>query len=118
KPAGRMGRARVARRVQARYGLNGKIVRLEATGSVPADNPFPGSPVWSLGHRNPQGLAWDGKRRLLAAEHGPSAHDEINRIEPGKNYGWPDVPRADDPAAPRRGVLGPLVQSEPRPWAA
>jgi len=112
-----MGDAREARLAQARDSLNGKILRLEANGSVPADNPFPGSPVWSLGHRNPQGLAWDGKRRLLAAEHGPSAHDEINRIEPGKNYGWPDVAGADDPAAPRRGYVDPIVESERDTWA-
>ena len=112
-----MGDAAEPRLAQAKNSLNGKILRLEADGSVPADNPFPGSPVLSLGHRNPQGLAWDGKRRLLAAEHGPSAHDEINRIEPGKNYGWPDVAGADDPAAQRRGYVDPIVESERDTWA-
>src|SRR5207245_5381251 len=90
-----MDDAREARLAQARDSLNGKILRLEANGSVPADNPFPGSPVWSLGHRNPQGLAWDGKRRLLAAEHGPSAHAEITRIEPGKTSASPYVAGPD-----------------------
>src|SRR2546422_7822697 len=112
-----MGDAAEARLGQAKNSLNGKSLSLEADGSVPADNPFPGSPVLSLGHRNPQGLAWDGKRRLLAAEHGPSAHDEINRIEPGKNYGWPDVAGADEPAAPRRGYVDPIVESERDTWA-
>jgi glucose/arabinose dehydrogenase len=80
---------------QKRDSLNGKILRLELDGRVPGDNPFPGSPVLSLGHRNAQGLAWDARGRLFAAEHGPSGlpccHDEINLIEPGRNYGWPEV---------------------------
>lgn len=71
--------------------LAGKILRLNADGTVPADNPFPGSPVYSLGHRNPQGLAWDYAGRLFAAEHGPWGHDEVNHILPGRNYGWPEV---------------------------
>jgi len=72
--------------------LNGKILRLNADGSIPGDNPFPGSPVYSYGHRNPEGLAWQpGSNRLYATEHGPSAHDEVNLIEPGRNYGWPLV---------------------------
>ena len=71
----------------------GKILRLNADGSVPGDNPFAGSPVYTLGHRNPQGLAWDRAGRLWSSEHGPSGlpccHDEINLIRPGRNYGWP-----------------------------
>src|SRR2546421_866302 len=112
-----MGDAGEPRLAQASDRLNGKILRLEADGSVPADNPFVGSPVWSLGHRNPQGLAWDGKRRLLAAEHGPSAHDEVNHIERGRNYGWPDVTGADGADAQRRGYTDPLVESERDTWA-
>ncbi|TMD59720.1 MAG: PQQ-dependent sugar dehydrogenase [Chloroflexi bacterium] len=92
--------------------LNGKILRLERDGSVPVDNPIAGSPIWSYGHRNPQGLAWDARGRLFATEHGPSGnpalqqdccHDEVNRIDPGVNYGWPIVfgirgdPRFRDP---------------------
>ena len=74
--------------------LNGKILRLNLDGSIPADNPFPGSPIYSYGHRNPQGLAWQpGTGYLLALEHGPSGQqsccDEINVIMPGLNYGWP-----------------------------
>ncbi|MGY1693157.1 PQQ-dependent sugar dehydrogenase [Geodermatophilus sp. SYSU D01105] len=70
---------------------NGKILRLRPDGSVPPDNPTPGSPVYSLGHRNVQGLAWDGAGRLWATEFGQNAVDEVNLIEPGGNYGWPDV---------------------------
>lgn len=78
--------------------LGGKILRLNADGSIPADNPFGAtSPVWSLGHRNPQGLAFDPETgRLWATEHGPSGewwgvrgNDELNLIAAGKNYGWP-----------------------------
>jgi glucose/arabinose dehydrogenase len=71
--------------------LNGKILRLRPDGGVPADNPFRGSPVWSVGHRNVQGLAWDDDGRLWQAELGQDTFDEINLIRPGRNYGWPRV---------------------------
>ena len=76
--------------------LNGKILRLNLDGSVPADNPFPDSPIYSYGHRNPQGLAWQpGTGLLFETEHGPSGQqsccDEINLILPGQNYGWPQA---------------------------
>ncbi|MCU1418285.1 MAG: glucose dehydrogenase [Schumannella sp.] len=71
--------------------LNGKILRMTPTGGVPADNPFAGSLVYSLGHRNPQGLAWDASGQLWASELGQHAWDEFNRIVPGGNYGWPVV---------------------------
>jgi glucose/arabinose dehydrogenase len=71
--------------------LAGKVLRLEPDGGVPDDNPVPGSPVWSLGHRNVQGLAWDADDRLYVTELGPERDDEINRVEPGANYGWPEV---------------------------
>lgn len=76
----------------------GKILRLTPDGAVPPDNPFPGSPVWTLGHRNPQGLAWHPEtKELFISEHGPSGEfgrrkdDEINVIRRGANYGWPRV---------------------------
>jgi glucose/arabinose dehydrogenase len=71
--------------------LGGKILRLRPDGGIPADNPDPGSPVWTLGHRNVQGLAWDGQGRMFATEFGQNRVDEINRIERGGNYGWPEV---------------------------
>ncbi|MEZ0494344.1 sorbosone dehydrogenase family protein [Kineococcus sp. TBRC 1896] len=71
--------------------LGGKVLRLNPDGSVPADNPTAGSPLWSLGHRNPQGLGWDSTGRLIAAEFGQDEWDELNVIRPGGNYGWPEV---------------------------
>lgn len=71
--------------------LAGKILRIELDGSIPADNPIPHSPVYSLGFRNPQGITWDANNVIYATDHGPIAHDEINKIQPGGNYGWPLV---------------------------
>lgn len=77
--------------------LGGKILRLNDDGSVPEDNPFPGSAVWSYGHRNSQGIAWTTDGLLYSSEHGPSVFDgpaggdEVNRIIKGGNYGWPLV---------------------------
>jgi glucose/arabinose dehydrogenase len=76
---------------QQRTSLNGKILRLDPDGGVPDGNPFPGSPVWSYGHRNVQGLAWDRAGRLWATEFGQNRLDEVNLIRPGRNYGWPEV---------------------------
>jgi glucose/arabinose dehydrogenase len=69
--------------------LGGKILRINPDGSVPQDNPDPGSPVWTSGHRNVQGLAFDAADRLWATEFGSDVWDELNRIEKGDNYGWP-----------------------------
>jgi len=70
--------------------LNGKVLRLNIDGTVPSDNPFPNNPVWSYGHRNPQGIVM-ANNILYASEHGPDIEDELNIIEKGRNYGWPDV---------------------------
>lgn len=70
--------------------LNGKILRLNLDGSIPGDNPSAGSAVWSSGHRNPQGLVF-ANNILYNSEHGEDTDDEVNIIEKGRNYGWPDV---------------------------
>lgn len=79
---------------QDRDSLGGKILRLRDDGSIPGDNPF-GTAVYSYGHRNPQGLAWDASGQLWETEHGRSGvlsgYDEVNLIERGKNYGWPEI---------------------------
>jgi glucose/arabinose dehydrogenase len=78
----------------------GKIIRLNEDGGVPADNPYVGMAgarpeLWSVGHRNPQGLAWDPIRRAVwATEHGSQGGDELNRVERGRNYGWPVISHA------------------------
>ena len=85
-------------RAQNLSSLGGKILRVTPSGDIPADNPFKNSPIYSYGHRNPQGIAWQpGTGILFESEHGPSgefvhyANDEINRIAKGSNYGWPVV---------------------------
>ena len=70
--------------------LSGKILRLNDDGTIPNDNPFADSPIYSLGHRNPQGMTWDDDGNLFVAEFGPEKNDEINLIQSGKNYGWPE----------------------------
>lgn len=93
--------------------LGGKILRLNTDGTVPNDNPFSGSYVFSYGHRNPQGLAWDSEGILYESEHGASAHDEINVIKAGNNYGWPEIIGDES----KSGMESPLFQSGDDTWA-
>ena len=100
--------------------LNGKILRMNDDGSVPSDNPFPGSYIYSLGHRNPQGIAFHPQTQALwSTEHGPSeeqgcCNDEINLIKPGANYGWPIIRGSQTQA----GLETPVVHSgDTTTWA-
>ena len=71
--------------------VGGKILRLTPEGDPAPGNPVEGSPVWSSGHRNVQGVGWDAQGRMFASEFGQNTFDEVNLIEPGANYGWPVV---------------------------
>ncbi len=97
----------------------GKILRINPDGTIPEDNPYENSPIFSYGHRNPQGIDWDPKTgKLVSSEHGPSgergrAHDEINVVEKGMNYGWPDI--VGDEV--KDGMINPLLHSGDDTWA-
>lgn len=91
--------------------LAGKILRMTQEGSVPDSNPFPRSYVYSYGHRNPQGLAWDANGVMWSTEHGPSGkpggHDEINKIVAGGNYGWPIIYGDEQ----QKGMISPVYHT-------
>lgn len=103
---------------QDKNSVAGKILRINSDGSIPEDNPFTDSPIYSLGHRNPQGLDWDESGNLLVTEHGPTgwhgvAHDEINLIVPGANYGWPDIIGSET----MDGLVTPIMNTGDDTWA-
>lgn len=106
------GDATVPSTAQRLDSLNGKILRMNLDGTIPGDNPFPNSYVYSYGHRNPQGLVWVNGV-FYASENGQSAHDEINVIKPGANYGWPVIQGSEQQA----GMVTPLYQSGEETWA-
>jgi glucose/arabinose dehydrogenase len=85
--------------------LAGKILRITPAGEPAPGNPDAGSPVWSMGHRNVQGLGWDPSGRMFAGEFGQDQLDELNVIEPGGNYGWPEVEGPGDEA----GFIDPVA---------
>ena len=103
-------------RAQDPAALNGKILRLELDGSVPENNPF-GTAVFSLGHRNPQGIAVSSDGRVLAAEHGTDVNDEINVIVAGGNYGYPCFTGAAD-TGPISDGCGPAADYLAPAWAS
>jgi glucose/arabinose dehydrogenase len=94
---------------QDRNSLGGKILRLTPDGGIPEDNPFPNSPVYSYGHRNVEGLAWDEEGRLYASEFGQDAFDEVNFIRPGENYGWPEFEGNGGEEATAAGYVNPIT---------
>ncbi|RPF51041.1 PQQ-dependent sugar dehydrogenase [Aquisalibacillus elongatus] len=93
--------------------LAGKILRMNLDGTIPSDNPFDDSYVYSYGHRNPQGLAWSEEGTMYSTEHGESAHDEINLIEPGQNYGWPVI----EGDADQDDMVPPIYHTGDTTWA-
>jgi glucose/arabinose dehydrogenase len=109
-------------RAQQMDSINGKTLRLNDDGTIPRDNPFVGQPntreeIWSFGHRNAQGLAWQpGTKAMFQTEHGPSGFEglgggacELNRVERAKNYGWPEIYGART----RSGMVSPMVEYSP-----
>ncbi|PYZ97088.1 quinoprotein glucose dehydrogenase [Alteribacter lacisalsi] len=90
----------------------GAILRMTLDGEIPGDNPFPDSYIYSYGHRNPQGMTWLDDV-MYSTEHGPVAQDEINVIEPGRNYGWPVISGDET----EEGMETPLVHSGQDTWA-
>ena len=112
------GEAGNANLAQDKNSVAGKILRINSDGSIPKDNPFPESPIYSYGHRNPQGLDWNDSGILVATEHGPSgwrgvAHDEINVIVPGANYGWPEIIGSET----MDGLVTPILNTGDDTWA-
>ena len=78
-------------------------------GSIPDDNPFSDSYVYSYGHRNPQGITWSSAGTMYASEHGDNANDEVNLIEAGQNYGWPVIEGEEEQE--QEGLISPLFTS-------
>jgi len=93
-------------RAQDRRNLGGKILRVTADGKPASGNPVAGSPMWSMGHRNVQGLAWGADGTMYASEFGQNTWDELNVITPGANYGWPEVEGVEE----RDGFVAPIAQ--------
>lgn len=95
--------------------VNGKVLRLNLDGTIPADNPVTGNPYWSFGHRNAQGLVF-ANNIIYSSEHGPSTDDEVNIIEKGRNYGWPNVPGFCDAGAEQTFCAANNVKEPIKAW--
>lgn len=101
--------------------LSGKILRINLDGSIPADNPYSGSPIWSIGHRNPQGMVF-ANNKLYVSSHGPNIEDEINLIQKEGNYGWPNVDGPCDTPGEitycnANNIIPPIFSSGGSTWA-
>lgn len=95
--------------------LEGKVLRMNDDGTIPEDNPTKGSLVYSLGHRNPQGITWHTlTEEMIETEHGETAYDEVNIIEPTKNYGWPTARKGE---LDHQNFVAPLLSSGTETWA-
>jgi glucose/arabinose dehydrogenase len=110
------GDATERQRAQDIHSLNGKILRINSDGSIPSDNPFPNSPIWTYGNRNPQGFDWyPGTEIMWETEHGPSGFDgpgggdEVNIIQKGGNYGWPIIHHTQT----KEGMIAPILEFTP-----
>jgi aldose sugar dehydrogenase len=106
------GDAQIPSLSQDKTSLAGKILRITRDGEPALGNPYE-THIYSYGHRNPQGITWDNQGRLWATEHGPSAQDELNQIEAGANYGWPEITGTETKA----GMSSPVIQSGRNTWA-
>lgn len=111
-----LGDAGDTRLAQDATALNGKILRFNLDGTIPDDNPFPGSPVWTIGHRNPQGLAFGPTGKFYASEHGPNNDDEVNLIQAGHNYGWPIIEGFIDKPPEKQAAAGHDYTEPLRAW--
>lgn len=113
-----MGDANMLSLPQDRNSRNGKVLRVNLTGSIPRTNPFPHSPVYAMGFRNPQGLAFHPVTgAAYSIEHGPDVNDEINRVRPGRNYGWPCWTGTATPGPAPAGCSAPSEYRTPV-WAS
>lgn len=110
------GDATKAQNAQAIQSPSGKILRINPDGTIPDDNPFPESPVWSWGHRNMQGLVVSSDGKIFTSEHGDAIGDEVNLIEKKGNYGWPDVEGMIDESAEKNYAEDSVITAPLREW--
>lgn len=100
---------------QNKLSVNGKILRLNLDGTIPADNPVAGNPYWCFGNRNAQGLVF-ANNIMYSSEHGPDTDDEVNIIEKGRNYGWPNVKGFCNEAGEKKFCTANNVKEPVKAW--